>query len=416
MTVTDENDSVTAERLCGELVDHLLAAGVIQPGRIEAAMRAVPRHPFVPGAALTDAYADDIVRTKQDADGVVISAASQPRIVATMLDMLGVEPGHRVLEAGAGTGYNAGLLGWLVGERGQVVSVDVDDDIVTGARAALDVAGIRNVRVVRGDGADGYPAEAPYDRMIATVGVWDLPPGWLTQLAPHGRLVAPIRIRGSATRAIAFEHDGHRWRSTRSELCGFMPLRGSMADPRTMIQLAPDGSVHLEAHQDQAIDPVPLADVLGQPAVEAWTGVTLGGMESIEMLWLWLACTQPNAISAMPIRAEALTTGLVRLPSSTWRSMAITEDGNLAYLTLRPAEPEPADTPDSGRRHEIGVIGHGLSGGELAHRVAAEIVTWSRGPRGQTVEFTLQPANDGPRLDGQFLIATPHNHLAVSWL
>ena len=167
VTVTQENDAVTAQRLRDELVDHLLAEEVIRSGRVEAAMRVVPRHLFVSGVTLPGAYADDVVRTKRDDAGVAISAASQPRIVAMMLDMLGVEPGHRVLEAGAGTGYNAGLLAVLAGERGRVVSVDVDDNLVTGARTALDVAGIRNVRVVLGDGADGYPAEAPYDRVGA---------------------------------------------------------------------------------------------------------------------------------------------------------------------------------------------------------------------------------------------------------
>lgn len=414
--MTEDNDAVTVQRLLDGLVDHLLTEHALRPGRIEAAMRSVPRHTFVPGVPLSDAYADDTVRTKHDDTGVAISAASQPRIVAMMLDMLGVEPGHRVLEAGAGTGYNAGLMGWLAGEHGLVVSIEVDDDLVTEARAGLAAAGIRNVQVVLGDGADGYPAEAPYDRVIATVGVWDMPPAWLAQLASHGRLVAPLRIRGSAARAIAFEHDGQRWRSTRSELCGFMPLRGAMADPRRMIDLAPGGSVRLEIHRDQTIDPAALTGVLGQPAVKVWTGVRLGGMESIEMLWLWLACTQPNAISAMPIQAEALDSGLVQLPSRTWRSMATTDKGSLAYLTLRPIESEPAESGGTGRPHEIGVIGHGPAGDELAHRVAGEIAAWDRGPRGRAVEFVLQPAGTEPRLDGQFLITTPHNQLAVSWL
>jgi hypothetical protein len=80
VTVPEEHDAVTAQRLRDKLVDHLLAEEVIQPGQIEAAMRVVPRHIFVPDAALSEAYADDIVRTKQDDAGVAISAASQSRI------------------------------------------------------------------------------------------------------------------------------------------------------------------------------------------------------------------------------------------------------------------------------------------------------------------------------------------------
>jgi protein-L-isoaspartate(D-aspartate) O-methyltransferase len=96
--------------------------------------------------------------------------------------------------------------------------------------------------------------------------------------------------------------------------------------------------------------------------------------------------------------------------------MATTDKGSLAYLTLRPIEPEPADTGGTGRPHDIGVIGHGPGGDELAHRVADEIAAWDRGPRGRAVEFAIQPTNTRPRLDGQFLINTPHNQLAVSWL
>lgn len=404
-----------AQRLRHELVDQLIEQRAIPPGQIEAAMRAVPRHVFVPGVPLADAYADDTVRTKHDAAGVAISAASQPRIVAMMLEMLGIEPGHRVLEAGAGTGYNAGLMGWLAGEHGRVVSVDVDDDLVTGAQAGLTAAGIRNVRVVLGDGADGYPAEAPYDRLIATVGVWDLPPAWLSQLAPHGRLVVPLRIRGSAMRAIAFERDGECWRSRSSELCGFMPLRGGLADPRQTVALTSDGSVRLEVHQDQAIDRAAFSRVLEHPAAEVWTGVILGGQESIEMLWLWLACTLPNAISAMPAQAEAIDSGLVRLPSRRWRSMATTDKGNLAYLTLRPVESAQSDSA-AGRPHEVGVISHGPGGDELAHRVADEIRTWNHGYRNREVEFALQPVVSRPRVDAQFLVTTPHNQLAISWV
>jgi methyltransferase of FxLD system len=307
---------------------------------------------------------------------VAISAASQPRIVAMMLDMLGIEPGHRVLEAGAGTGYNAGLMGWLAGEDGRVVSIDVDDDIVTSARAGLAAAGIRNVQVVLGDGADGYPAEAPYDRLIATVGVWDLPPAWLAQLAPHGRLVVPLRIRGGAPRAIAFERDGGCWRSRRSELCGFMPLRGALADARQTIPLTADGSVSLEKHQDQAIDLAALTGVLDQPAVEAWTGVSLGGQESIEMLWLWLACTLPAAISAIPVKAEALDSGLVRLPSRTWRSMAAPTRATLPT--------SPSDRSMPGQPHAAANVAtrSGLS------VMAPAPTIWSAGPLARSAPGT----------------------------
>ena len=121
-----------AEQLRDALVDELLEAGMVRTPRVEMAMRTVPRHVFLPGTPLRRAYANEVVQTKRDADGVPISAASQPSIVGAMLEQLGVSPGMRILEIGAGTGYNAALLAYLTGDRGEVVTVDVDDDIVAG--------------------------------------------------------------------------------------------------------------------------------------------------------------------------------------------------------------------------------------------------------------------------------------------
>jgi hypothetical protein len=96
-------------------------------------MQTVPRHVFVPDASLEEAYADSTVDIKQNSDGTSISCASQPSVVGLMLEQLQPQPGDKVLELGAGTGYNAGLLAHLVGEGGHVTTIDVDDDLVDGA-------------------------------------------------------------------------------------------------------------------------------------------------------------------------------------------------------------------------------------------------------------------------------------------
>lgn len=100
-----------------------------------------------------------------------------------MLEQLDVQPGQKILELGAGTGFNAGLLGYLVGETGHVTTIDVDEDIVAGARGGLAAAGIHNVEVILGDGAVGHTPNAPYDRIEATVGAHGVPHAWLDQLA-----------------------------------------------------------------------------------------------------------------------------------------------------------------------------------------------------------------------------------------
>lgn len=134
-----------AARLRNALVDQLRADGSARTPGVETALRTVPRHVFVPDVPLEDAYANAPVHIKYDTDGSSISCASQPGVVALMLDQLDAQQGERVLELGAGTGYNAGLLAHLVGESGHVTTLDVDDDLVEGARAHLAAAGTTNV-------------------------------------------------------------------------------------------------------------------------------------------------------------------------------------------------------------------------------------------------------------------------------
>lgn len=155
MNIDTDEAATTAERLRAVLVDRLSDQQLVRTGRVQAAMRAVPRHLFVPEVPVETAYADEPVYTKH-AEGAATSAASQPSIVAMMLDQLEVEPGDRVLEIGAGTGYNAALLAHLVGETGEVTTVDLDADVIDRARAGLAAAGYGHVRVILGDGEFGY--------------------------------------------------------------------------------------------------------------------------------------------------------------------------------------------------------------------------------------------------------------------
>ncbi|MEV0734153.1 methyltransferase, FxLD system [Polymorphospora sp. NPDC050346] len=393
------------------LVDQLLANGTVRTPRVEAALRAVPRHLFLPGTPMAAAYADTPVYTKQAGDGTQISAASQPTIVAMMLEQLQVEPGDKILELGAGTGYNAGLLAHLAGPTGKVTTIDVDDDIVEGARTGLAAAGIGNVDVVCGDGALGHAGGAPYNRVIATVGAFDLPPAWLAQLAPGGRLVVPLRLRGSTARSIAFDIDGGgRLQSRTSELCSFMPLRGGIGDdPRRMVQLTADGAVRLQTHQDQTVDDEALAGVLESEGVEEWTGVRFAGPESQEWMDLWLACVLPQALTRMLVDPAAAG-GRVR-PQFGWGSMATWDKGDLAYLTLR------TGSENGARRYEVGVIGHGPGGDVLAHRVADAIRAWDREHRGGTVTFEVQPADTAPTgpVPGRFVFSGRHHQLVICW-
>ncbi|GAA1919788.1 methyltransferase domain-containing protein [Streptantibioticus ferralitis] len=123
-----------------------------------------------------------------DGTGVPTSSSSMPSIMLEMLDLLGVREGHAVAEIGAGTGLNAAWLGTRLG-IGNVVTIDVDPAVAEQARANLKAAGLP-VEVLTGDGLRGIPEVAPFDRIICTCTVRDIPYAWVEQ-APGGRIVTP---------------------------------------------------------------------------------------------------------------------------------------------------------------------------------------------------------------------------------
>jgi protein-L-isoaspartate(D-aspartate) O-methyltransferase len=412
---TIEDTDTTAEHLRNALVDQVIKEGRVSTRRIEVTMRTVPRHMFVPEASLDEAYANSTVDIKQASDGTSISCASQPGVVGLMLEQLQPWPGDKVLELGAGTGYNAGLLGHLVGEDGHVTTIDVDDDLVDGARSHLAAAGIENVTVLRTDGALGHPDGAPYDRITATVGAHGVPHAWMDQLAPGGRLLVPQRLRGSVSRSIAYERQNGAWVSIGSEMNTFMPLRRGIADDdRHMIPVASDGSVRLQTNSEQSVDEDALGGVLDQPRTVVWAGVFYRAMESPEWMELWLSCTLPSGLNRMSFTREVVGGLLTEdpYPSST----AAFDKGALTYLARRLSSQR---TPEGGKLWEFGVVGHGPGSDELAARVVESMRTWDREYRDREARFEIQHLDAAPveagHGHGRFSFDTPLNRIVVEW-
>lgn len=129
-------------------------------------------------------------------NGMTTSTVSAPQLLAAMLDQLRLQPGLRVFEVGAGSGYTAALLAEMVGDASLVTTVDIDADLVASARERLDRAGYPAVEVVTADGVAGAPDRAPFDRIVATVGCTDLSPAWFDQLAPGGFALVPVQHGG----------------------------------------------------------------------------------------------------------------------------------------------------------------------------------------------------------------------------
>src|SRR5690606_15871680 len=195
------------------LAEELSAGGVIADPAWRAVFAVTPRHVFVPRFYALDEYNQPrVLRHGEDPacreewlrqvyrnqvlvthyrvvgtmpDGsqarVATSSASMPSLVARMLDRLAVADGHKVLEIGTGTGYNAALLCARLGDK-QVTSIEVDPDAAAEAADHLHAAGWHPT-LVAGDGAAGHPEAAPYDRIIATCAVDTIPPAWIEQLA-----------------------------------------------------------------------------------------------------------------------------------------------------------------------------------------------------------------------------------------
>ncbi|MET9429452.1 methyltransferase domain-containing protein [Streptomyces sp. NPDC003036] len=237
---------------------------------------------------LAGAYEDRPLATRVR-NGDLVSSASQPSLMAYMLEALDVRDGHDVLEIGAGTGYNAALLAHRLGDE-HVTTVDLDEEITEAARAHLAAAGHRPT-VVTGDGARGCPQRAPFDRIIATCAVPSVPREWLAQCRPgDARVLAPMATGVISLRVRDAEHAEGRFLSTSAY---FVPLRGAVpaaVPPHT-------GGLPRRATEDDlfrflltltagSLDPQEAYSLWqreGRPERERF-GVTVGG----ERQWAWL--------------------------------------------------------------------------------------------------------------------------------
>ena len=217
----DDRRTAASTAMREELVDRLVATGTVRTPEVEAAMRSVPRERFVPGLDAVSVYDDRAQLVKEGAGGT-LSTISQPTMVAIMLELARISPGDRVLEIGTGTGYNAALLGTLVGADGSVVSIDVEDDLVRSADVVLAELGLSQVECHVADGRRGWPAAAPYDCIMATVGVPEAPLAWRDQITEGGRLLVP---RLHANTLQVERRRGDAWETEATSPASFIPLR-----------------------------------------------------------------------------------------------------------------------------------------------------------------------------------------------
>ena len=168
------------------MVKQQIAARGITDERVLAAMRAVPRHEFVPNRFRGEAYNDGPLPIGHG------QTVSQPYVVALMTEQIQPQPQHRVLEIGTGSGYQAAVLSGLVAE---IYSIEIVEPLANTARATLQRLGYKNIHVKAADGYKGWPEHAPFDSIIVTCAPDHVPQPLVEQLKESGRMVIPVGPR-----------------------------------------------------------------------------------------------------------------------------------------------------------------------------------------------------------------------------
>jgi len=199
------------------LVEQLIAQDIREP-RVIAAMRKVARHRFVPDAQQPRAYDDTPLPIGHG------QTISQPYIVALMTDLLEIEPGDKVLEVGAGSGYQAAVLAKLAR---QVHTIEIVPALACACRERLARLGIANVTVHAGDGSAGLPELAPFNAIMVTAAARRVPPALVEQLKPGGRMAIPLGEAWSSQELVLLQKDVRGEVAVRPILpVRFVPLTG----------------------------------------------------------------------------------------------------------------------------------------------------------------------------------------------
>jgi protein-L-isoaspartate(D-aspartate) O-methyltransferase len=283
------------EPLAKQLADAIAAETELEPVW-RAVFEQTPRHVFVPRfwgldgynrpAELVDGadpdqqerwldacYSNRVLITQwcgQNGRRIITSSGSMPSLVAEMLQALDVHDGNKVLEIGTGTGYNTALLCHRLGDK-QVATVDIDPVLVAEAQSRLNRLG-HDPTAEAGDGADGLPVAAPYDRILSTCSAASVPTAWINQLADGGLIVAPLTF-GGALAVLRKTGLGEVSGRLATEQAYFMPLHEAgqpMPDGYVVDLPQPAGA---EAHYRSTIEVPPTA--WADPDFRLWLAIHL---------------------------------------------------------------------------------------------------------------------------------------------
>ena len=168
------------------LIKHLIEARALKNPKIIEAFNKIPRHLFVRKEYLSYAYEDIPLPTFSG------QTISQPYTIAIMTETLDPKSGEKILEIGSGSGYQAALIGFCIGKKGKIITIELEKDLVKFSKKNLKKTKLKNVEIINGDGKGGYSKEAPYDKCIITAACEEVPKAVKNQVKIGGRIVAPV--------------------------------------------------------------------------------------------------------------------------------------------------------------------------------------------------------------------------------
>ena len=202
-----------------KLIEHWISSGIIKDNKVIEAFKKIPREIFMQAEHKDESYGDYPLPI---GEGQTIS---QPTTVMVMTEALELKQGQKILEVGAGSGYQAAIIASIVGEKGMVISTEIIPKIATIARENIKKMNLKNIRIVECDGSKGYEKEAPYDRIIITAACPKIPKVLISQLKETGIIVAPV---GNMVEQAMIKAKKRKGKLVEENLGSFMfvPLKG----------------------------------------------------------------------------------------------------------------------------------------------------------------------------------------------
>ena len=202
-----------------KLIDYWTSLSIIKDKKVIGAFKKVPRENFMKPEHKKEAYGDYPLPI---GEGQTIS---QPTTVMLMTEALELKKNDKVLEIGAGSGYQAAIISNLVGENGKIISTEIIKELAEFAQKNIEKLNLKNVKIIRHDGSNGYKKEAPYDKIIITAACPKIPKPLVHQLKEDGIIVAPV---GNMVEQIMVKARKNKSKLIEEKLGDFMfvPMKG----------------------------------------------------------------------------------------------------------------------------------------------------------------------------------------------